>query len=70
MLPINSIVCNNETVNPTSFSSIPAGAVFTWTNSNTTIGLSGAGTGDISSFIATNTSASPQVSNITVVIQV
>ena len=40
--------------------------MFTWTNSNTTIGLSGAGTGDISSFIATNTSASPQVSNITV----
>jgi len=63
---INTIVCNNETVNPTSFSSIPAGAVFTWTNSNTTIGLSGAGTGYISSFVATNTSASPQVSTILV----
>lgn len=45
---------------------VPGGsnAVYTWTNSNPAIGLGANGTGDIPSFVATNTTVSPLVGNI------
>ncbi|WP_445715203.1 PKD domain-containing protein [Flavobacterium sp.] len=63
--PINDIyVCNNEAV-PTIIFSGTSANLFTWTNSNTAIGLVANGTGNIS-FTATNTSNSPITSTITV----
>ena len=63
--PINDIyVCNNEAVPTIVFSGTSAN-LFTWTNSNTAIGLVANGTGNIS-FTATNTSNSPITSTITV----
>jgi gliding motility-associated-like protein len=63
--PITDIyVCNNEAVPTIAFSGTSAN-LFTWTNSNTAIGLTSNGTGNIS-FTATNTSNSPITSTITV----
>lgn len=63
--PISNIYsCNNEAVPSIVFTGTSAN-LFTWTNSNTAIGLAANGTGNIS-FTATNTSNSPITSIITV----
>ena len=62
----NIAVCSGATIPATTFASTPVGATFAWTNSNTTIGLLASGTGGLPSFIATNATASPVVSTITV----
>ena len=62
----NITVCSGATIPATTFASTPVGATFAWTNSNTTIGLLASGTGGLPSFIATNATASPVVSTITV----
>jgi len=49
-----------------SFFGTPAGVNFNWTNSNTTIGLSASGTGNIPSFTATNKGNSNSTATITV----
>ncbi|MBW6483099.1 MAG: hypothetical protein K0B10_08550, partial [Vicingaceae bacterium] len=64
--PANITVCNGSSVPASSFSSTPAGATFTWTNSNTAIGLAASGTGNTPAFTATNTSSSPITSTVTV----
>ena len=46
------LVCPNDSVFPANFSSSPAGASFAWSNSNTSIGLSGSGTGNVPDFAA------------------
>lgn len=53
-VPGNTVVCNNETVPASTFSSNPAGATYTWTNNNTAIGLAASGSGDLVPFNATN----------------
>ena len=65
-VPANITLCANGTVAATNFSSIPAGATFTWTNSNTAIGLAASGSGDIGSFTASNVTSSPITATITV----
>lgn len=50
----NIAVCNQNLVGGVTFSSPVSGATFSWTNDNTTIGLGANGSGNISSFIATN----------------
>lgn len=63
--PINNIlVCNDEVVSSILFTGTNAN-LFTWTNSNTAIGLADSGTGNLN-FTATNTSTSPITSTITV----
>ncbi len=63
----NVFVCDSGTVAATNFTSNPPGGVFSWTNSNTTIGLGAGGTGNIPSFTAINNTSSPANVIITVV---
>ncbi|MFL3664631.1 MAG: hypothetical protein ACJ04Q_11545, partial [Flavobacteriales bacterium] len=64
--PANITVCNGANVPASNFTSTPAGASFTWTNSNTTIGLAASGSGNTPAFTATNNTNSPITSTITV----
>lgn len=64
--PANVSVCPGVSVGSFAFTSNPAGAVFTWTNSNTGIGLAASGSGTIPVFTATNITASPITGTITV----
>ena len=51
--PFNPITaCPNTLITPPTFTSIPNGASYTWTNSNLGIGLSGSGSGQISAWTA------------------
>lgn len=58
-------VCNGGTFN-TVFSGPVAGSVFTWVNSDTSIGLGAAGTNDTLLFVATNTSNSAVIATVIV----
>ncbi len=63
----NQIVCNGNSTATIIFDGSVGGATYIWTNSNSTIGLSGNGVGDIQSFPATDTSATlPVIATITV----
>ncbi len=66
--PISSLTfCAGDQVVIPTFSSTPTGAVFAWTNSNTAVGLSSSGTGNISAYTApVNATNSPIVSTIQV----
>ena len=59
-------VCNGGNVPLTGFTSVPAGATYTWTNSNPAIGLAGAGVGSVPAFTATNATAAAISGTITV----
>jgi hypothetical protein len=65
-VPANSTVNNNAFVTATSFVSTPAGGTFTWTNSNTAIGLAASGSGNIPQFTATNAGTAAIIATITV----
>jgi gliding motility-associated-like protein len=60
------VVCANQSVPQVSFNSNPSGATFNWTNSNTSIGLAGAGSGNISTFSGTNSTSNSQIGQIVV----
>jgi gliding motility-associated-like protein len=64
--PSDVIQCNGMMIPASNFISNPGGATFSWTNNNTGIGLAASGTGNYSSFSATNTTSSPIVSTIVV----
>ncbi|HOY30591.1 MAG TPA: gliding motility-associated C-terminal domain-containing protein [Bacteroidales bacterium] len=66
VVPANLTVCHGATVSGTVFSGPTAGTTYTWTNTNTSIGLAVAGTGNIASFTAINTGALPQTATIEV----
>lgn len=65
--PADFARCHNTSTSVT-FSTLNSGGTTTydWTNSNTGIGLGAAGSGDISSFIATNSGTVPITATITV----
>ena len=65
-VPSNNNYCVNAAVPATSFVSTPTLGTFTWTNNNLNIGLAANGTGDIPSFVATNTSANAITATISV----
>lgn len=65
-VPANSTVCNSATVPATAFTSPVSGATYTWTNSNTAIGIPASGSGNVPSFTAANTSTSAITATITV----
>jgi gliding motility-associated-like protein len=62
-VPTPAPYCNGESITPITFSGTADS--YSWTNSNTGIGLAASGTGDIS-FAAKNNSANPITSTITV----
>ncbi|MGZ4075329.1 MAG: hypothetical protein ACXVPO_17550, partial [Bacteroidia bacterium] len=62
----NVTACAGTIVPANTFASTPAGATFTWTNSNTAIGLAASGTTSLPAFTATNATGAPITSTITV----
>ena len=62
----NQIICNGGDNRRASFSGAIPGTVYNWTNNNTTIGLAANGTGNIASFVATNSGTAPVVATVTV----
>ncbi len=65
-VPANATYCNGDPVPVGSFTSSPAGGTFTWTNTNTAIGLAASGTGNAPAFTATNATGAPISGTITV----
>lgn len=65
-VPADLTICKGGMVMVDPFSSIPVGATYTWTNSNTAIGLAASGNGNLSMFNGTNTSNTVISANITV----
>ncbi|MBL0328358.1 MAG: hypothetical protein IPP64_02810 [Bacteroidetes bacterium] len=65
--PITNItVCSGATIPASAFATTPAGGTFSWTNSNTAIGLAAGGTGNVPAFVGTNITATPITGTITV----
>jgi large repetitive protein len=64
--PPDTIFCAGQTTGAYSFTSVPTGATFSWTNNNTTIGLAASGNTTIPVFIATNNTTIPKVATITI----
>lgn len=62
----NQTVCNGASTSSVLFTSGTPNTTFSWTNNNTSIGLGASGNGSINPFVATNTTASPIVSTVTV----
>jgi large repetitive protein len=57
-VPANTVLCSGDTVTTAAFVSSPAGANFSWTNSNPSIGLAASGVGTIPTFTASNSGPS------------
>ncbi len=64
--PASQAVCNGDNINAITFTGNIPGAMYSWTNNNTAIGLPASGTGDIASYIAVNKTASPITATISV----
>ncbi|MFZ4562593.1 MAG: T9SS type A sorting domain-containing protein, partial [Bacteroidales bacterium] len=66
--PESQAVCHGEATAAVVFETLNSGGttVYTWTNDIPSIGLAAWGTGNIASFIATNTTPGPVVATITV----
>lgn len=64
--PASQTVCNGATVPATNFTGPVSGTVYTWSNSATSIGLAGTGTGSIASFTGMNTGNSPVIATVSV----
>jgi len=65
--PVSQELCSGESATEVTFSSSIPGTVNYWTNNNPSIGLPASGTGDIPSFVATNSSGLPVTATITVI---
>ncbi len=67
VIPIaNQEFCNGATTPVITLSGPVSGTTFTWSNSNTAIGLGASGSGNLPSFIATNSTSSPISASITI----
>ena len=64
--PSNQTLCNNTFSTAVNFSGTVAGTTFTWTNSNPAIGLLANGSGNLPSFLATNTGTTNATATIAV----
>jgi gliding motility-associated-like protein len=65
--PVTSITaCHGDIVPSISFSSLPSGATFDWTNSNSSVGIAATGTGTINAFTATNPTTTATTATISV----
>ncbi|GAA4743290.1 PKD domain-containing protein [Flavisolibacter ginsenosidimutans] len=65
-VPANKTFCAGEQTGVFTFTSSVTGATFSWTNTNTAIGLAASGNGSIASFAASNNTGSPITATITV----
>ncbi|MCX6273486.1 MAG: hypothetical protein NTU44_20135, partial [Bacteroidetes bacterium] len=65
-VPLDVMFCNGALIGPTNLIGMVPGTTFTWTNNNTSIGLSASGVGNVPSFIANNTGSTFQVAHITI----
>ena len=63
---VNEEFCNGETTSLLSLTGPVSGSTFTWANNNTAIGLASNGSGNIPSFVATNSTNAPISASITV----
>ena len=63
----SQVFCNTTATNTLTFSGSVAGAGYSWTNSDTTIGLTTGGTDSIVSFVVTDTASLPKLATITIV---
>jgi len=64
--PSNQALCPGSSTSAVAFSGAVAGTVYSWSNSNTAIGLGASGSGNIPSFTATNAGTTPITATITV----
>ena len=64
--PADQLLCNGSNTTTVIFTGLPPGSTYSWTNSNTSIGLAASGTGNIASFAATNATTTVQTATITV----
>jgi len=62
----NRVVCNGSAVAAFNFTGTVSGSSYSWTNSQTSIGLAASGTGNIASFTAVNTGTAPVVASLQV----
>ena len=65
--PANQVLCNGSTTTAINFTGTVSGTIYSWTNSNPSIGLGASGTGDIGVFTAINNSNVPVTATISVV---
>jgi len=65
-VPAAQVFCAGAPTGGFSFSSSVAGTTYSWTNSNTAIGLAASGNGSIPNFTAVNATGSPITATITV----
>jgi hypothetical protein len=63
---IGQILCNGSATAAVNFTGAVPGTVYSWTNSNPSIGLGASGAGNIGSFTATNATTVVQTATITV----
>lgn len=63
---LNQEVCNGFSTSAVVFTGPVAGTTYSWTNDNTSIGLASSGTGNIGSFIGTNSTAATESGVVTV----
>jgi len=67
MTPVTPVtVCAGSSVPASAFATTPTGSTFSWSNSNTAIGLAASGTTNYASFTGTNGTASPISGTVTV----
>ncbi|MFM1947793.1 MAG: hypothetical protein RL207_2076, partial [Bacteroidota bacterium] len=64
--PTDLVLCHNENSGVLNFSGSVANTTYSWSNNTTSINLGASGTGNISSFVAFNTSSSPVNATITI----
>ena len=64
--PTNQVICSGNSFADIHFSGSVPGTIYNWTNDNPAIGLAASGTGDITSFTATNNTGAPVTATITV----
>ncbi len=62
----DQVFCNNQSVPSTPVTGPVTGATYTWTNSNTLIGLAAGGNGNIAAFTAVNTGLTPVSATVTI----
>ncbi len=66
--PVNQVICNGEATATVTFTTtnMAGTTTYTWTNDQPSIGILGAGSGDIISFTALNPGTSPVIATIVV----
>lgn len=62
----NIVLCAGETSNQIDFTGSVSGTTYTWSSSNTSIGIAASGTNSIPSFTALNTGTTPAIATINV----